>query len=136
MKNLTKLGVASALISVSLLFCACGDNNEFKPSSEAEKKALALLKEKYPNYKKIYNYEFVAKQYDVVKDGKTLQQCLNNENQVVFFASSYENSNYSEEQIFVTASAFIFNTQTNDIKKTQPELFLVRDYMQCLKSIK
>lgn len=82
-----------------------------------KKKALALLKEKYPNYKKIYNYEFVAKQYDVVKDGKTLQQCLNNENQVVFFASSYENSNYSEEQIFVTASAFVFNTQTNDIKK-------------------
>lgn len=37
MKNLTKLGVASALISVSLLFCACG--------SEEDKIESAIKKE-------------------------------------------------------------------------------------------
>lgn len=42
MKNLTKLGVASALSGVSLLFCACGDNTS---------KAEAYVKEKYPNVK-------------------------------------------------------------------------------------
>ena len=60
-KQSKKLGVI-ALSTMSLVaFSACGGGggDEFKPSGEAEKKALALVKEKYPDYN-IFSYDLVA----------------------------------------------------------------------------
>lgn len=132
MKNLTKLGVASALISVSLLFCACGDNNEFKPSSEAEKKALALLKEKYPNYKKVLTYEFIAENFFMNKiSGETLKQCVNNEKQVVLFATQSQSNNKVE--MISIAWYFTYDILKGDMEKAPIAGSLLVKYEDCLK---
>lgn len=66
MKNLTKLGVASALISVSLLFCACGSE---------DKREIALQKK----VKEMYNAQLLsfeeAKKESSLKDLKD-KDCL------------------------------------------------------------
>lgn len=68
--NVAKVGVASALIGAGLFLSACGGGDEFKPSSEAEKKAVALAKEKYPNTK-FLSYEYMNKEILV----SSLQSC-------------------------------------------------------------
>lgn len=68
MKNLTKLGVASALISVSLLFCACGDNTS---------KAEAYIKKEYPNAK-ILSFDEIQKEFGV-KNKECLKDDIDND---------------------------------------------------------
>lgn len=73
-KNLTQLGVASALIGASLLFSACGSSDEFKPSNDEEKKDFALVKEKYPDAK-FLSYEAAKKELGSTSS-RDFKECL------------------------------------------------------------
>lgn len=64
MKNLTKLGVASALISVSLLFCACGSE---------DKREIALQKK----VKEMYNAQLLS--FEEAKKESSLKDLKDNE---------------------------------------------------------
>ena len=80
MKNLTKnsvvsvakVGVASALIGAGLFLSACGGGDEFKPSSEAEKKVVNLIKNKSADAK-ILSFSVAQKEFGL-KD----RECLKN----------------------------------------------------------
>ena len=54
-------GAFSLVVSVTAAFAlsACGGGDEFSPSSDAEKKALSMAKEKYPDTK-FLGYDFMA----------------------------------------------------------------------------
>ena len=125
--NVTRVGVASALIGAGLFLSACGGGDEFKPSSEAEKKAVALVKEKYPDYK-ILSYDLMATNYET--KGEILQKCLNNESQIVIFGTQYTNGN--KDSMILTARAFV--VKGAEVSKGRPLLTIMQDYMSCLKS--
>ena len=113
--NVAKVGVVSALIGAGLFFSACGSSDEFKPSNDNEKKAVALVKEKYPDYK-ILSYETIEKRYKI-KNG-AIQKCVNDENQIVLFGT--------DTKVF---RAF---TITADIKKSPIEGSFLGKYSSCL----
>ena len=72
--NVAKVGVASALIGAGLFLSACGGGDEFKPSSDEEKKDFALVKEKYPDAK-FLSYE-VAKKELGSTSSRDFRECI------------------------------------------------------------
>ena len=70
--NVAKVGVASALIGAGLFLSACGGGDEFKPSSEAEKKVVNLIKNKSADAK-ILSFSVAQKEFGL-KD----RECLKN----------------------------------------------------------
>ena len=71
--NVAKVGVASALIGAGLFLSACG-GDEFKPSSDEEKKDFALVKEKYPDAK-FLSYEVAKKELDSTSS-RDFRECI------------------------------------------------------------
>ena len=69
--NVAKVGVASALIGAGLFLSACGGGDEFKPSSEAEKKAVNLIKRKSADAK-ILSFSVAQKEFGL-KDRECLK---------------------------------------------------------------
>ncbi len=141
--NVAKVGVASALIGAGLFLSACGGGDEFKPSSEAEKKAVVLVKEKYPDYK-ILSYDFYAKAYET--SAKAYRKCLNDENKVVLFGVANDVFKSGDEMLtLMNARAFIVYSDGRDEKlfKLAPETMFghfaregYRGIRDCLKSEK
>ena len=60
--NVAKVGVASALIGAGLFLSACGGGDEFKPSSEAEKQVVNLIKNKSADAK-ILSFSVAQKEF-------------------------------------------------------------------------
>ena len=120
-----KLGVI-ALASMSLVaFSACGGgSDEFKPSGEAEKKALALVKEKYPDYK-ILSYDLMATNWET--KGEILRKCLNDENQVIIFGT--QDTSGKKDSMILTSSAFVVKQG----EVSEKSLMIMMNYMSCLK---
>ena len=81
--NVAKVGVASALIGAGLFLSACGGGDEFKPSSEAEKKVVNLIKNKSADAK-ILSFSVAQKEFGL-KD----RECLKNVKDI----NGYENFN-------------------------------------------
>lgn len=71
--NVAKVSVVSALIGAGLFFSACGGGDEFKPSSEAEKQVVNLIKNKSADAK-ILSFSVAQKEFGL-KD----RECLKNE---------------------------------------------------------
>ncbi len=75
--NVAKVGVASALIGAGLFLSACGGGDEFKPSSEAEKQVVNLIKNKSADAK-ILSFSVVQKEFGL-KDEECLKSKEANE---------------------------------------------------------
>ena len=119
-------GAFSLVVSVAAAFAlnACGGGNEFSPSSEAEKKAVALIKEKYPDYK-ILSYDLMATNWET--KGETLRKCLNDENQIIIFGT--QDTSGGKDSMILTARAFVVQESEVSAKS----LMIMKDYMSCLK---
>ena len=77
------LGVALTTLAAFSL-TACGGGDEFSPSSDAEKKALSMAKEKYPDTK-FLGYDFMADK--VLVDSKMCHFHKKNSDEAVHFYS-------------------------------------------------
>ena len=118
-------GFYSLVVSVAAAFMltACG-GDEFKPSGEAEKKALALVKEKYPDYK-ILSYDLMATNWET--KGEILRKCLNDENQVIIFGT--QDTSGKKDSMILTSRAFV--VKQGEVSKET--LMIMKNYMSCLE---
>ena len=93
--NVVKVGVASALIGAGLFLSACGGGDEFKPSSETEKKVVNLIKNKSADAK-ILSFSVAQKEFGL-KD----RECLKNVKDI----NGYENVNgFMYDYLFIKLS--------------------------------
>lgn len=101
---------------------------------KVEKKAVALVKEKYPNTQ-FLSYDFYAKNVSNAKSGKALQQCLNDENKIILFGVESDIFKGGDENLMLmSASAFVVE-KDEKVAKLRPQSVFeqYKGSMDCIK---
>ena len=83
-QKLSAAVAVSVFAASAFVLSACGGGDEFSPSSDAEKKALSMAKEKYPDAK-FLGYDFMADK--VLVDSKMCHFHKKNSDEAVHFYS-------------------------------------------------